>query len=345
MRRLYERQGAAFIPMGWVCPVCQYMTSDEKERQEEDRLLQAKEIPKLVEMEEPAGTPEACNQCNAWSTCTASIPESTRCKKTRAKMEKDIRNQATLPAPVPTPAQLQKAFSDNGFHVEVVVRDADETREPIEELVRPLMGKRGKVQIVKDPMPPQKFGVKLCREKKCVELQRDPKWPDSPERCQVMNSMPGSMPCCVKEMTPEQLMRLADCKFPGQVWINNQPPPGIKNCPAICPYKVVSETVNDKGRKVKKGLCGFSGRSFDEYGTCGCNVLGNPDQEKQIDKITETIINLRRKPFLACHEVGCPDGVSRCKPGDTSCPAVRIPFNDLKRCPLWRIPEQMLKSV
>jgi hypothetical protein len=132
MKRLYEREGAAFVPMGWVCPVCQFMTSDEKERQ-------AEEIPEPVEEEDLPGIPEICIDCKAWATCKAKTPESRVCKKTRAKIEMDLRSQNPL---VQTPGELQAAFDRAGINAEVVER------------------------------PPDKLTVAYCRSKKCKDLEQ-----------------------------------------------------------------------------------------------------------------------------------------------------------------------------
>ncbi len=202
----------------------------------------------------------------------------------------------------------------------------------------------------------QKFGIKVCRERKCIELQRDPKWPDSAERCMVFDSMPGAMRACVKELDPDLFMRQAGFHFAGQVYNNNAPNPGVRNCPKTCPYKIfvdgekfVWEEGKSQGTKVpaKIGTCAFTGRPFGEYGGCGCNVLGNDKQDEQI-KLLTTIIKVRREmPWdelrTNCKLQPCPDGVQRCK-GGTDCPVIRIPFADLKECPLWRIPAKLLPA-
>jgi len=191
------------------------------------------------------------------------------------------------------------------------------------------------------PKEEKKFGIKVCRERNCEDLQRDPKYPDSPQRCAVTHGTPGSMSCCVKKMPPEQFIR----HISGQ--LNNSPydaqRPGPKNCPDICPYKLKKE------RK-----CAFTGNDLKSQGGCPCNVLGNPQQEDLIRLLTGIV-----KSRLECGDdiyrglctTGiCPDGKDRGAPNtdDDRCPVLRVPLKSLHGsagCPLWRIPAKTLPKL
>jgi hypothetical protein len=205
----------------------------------------------------------------------------------------------------------------------------------------------------------KKFGVKVCRERGCKDLQKDPKWPDSPQQCQVTHGMPGAMSCCVKEMDAERFIR----HISGQ--LNNSPygaqRPGVRNCPKECPYKIFIEGekfVFEKGKPessrvpAKIGTCALIGKSLGECGVCPCNVLGNKFQESQILQIKgaiERCQKVSRDAFEsghACSGNSCPDGIQRCDIGDKPvCPLIRVPFADLKECPLWRIPAKTLPAT
>jgi hypothetical protein len=182
--------------------------------------------------------------------------------------------------------------------------------------------------------PQKQFGVKVCRERKCVELQKDPEYPDSPEYCQVIGGMPGAMPQCIKEAPPDKFIRRMSSQlnhtFPS-------PHPGVRNCPKECPYKIEKGTI-----------CAFTGEACKEWGVCPCNVLGNEDQENYLKRVLEPTVRVFQKTEPAeilrtCHLHPCPDGMSRCK-GGTDCPLIRMPFKDLKVCPLWRIPAKLLAA-
>ena len=202
----------------------------------------------------------------------------------------------------------------------------------------------------------KKFGVKVCRERKCPDLQKDPKWPDSPQQCQITHGMPGAMSCCVKEMDAEHFIR----QVSGQ--LNNSPysaqRPGVRNCPKECPYKIFvdgEKFVFEKGKPesskipAKIGTCALIGKPLGECGVCPRNVLGNKFQESQILQIKgaiERCQKVSRDAFEsghACSGNSCPDGIQRCDIGDKPvCSLIRVPFADLKECPLWRIPGKLL---
>jgi transcriptional regulator with XRE-family HTH domain len=226
------------------------------------------------------------------------------------------------------------------------------------------MGDRGGDLMTETCRAPIKFGVKVCRERKCPELQKnkDTAYPeDAQERCQVFNTMPGTLPCCIKDpaMPPEDLLRHASWSLHAD-WETsqlNRKRPGPKNCPATCPYKISEqgEVFGKSGsdRYVKKpGIiwkCAFSGSVLGSglAGYCLCHVLDNPDQEKQIETTRQTIFHRSGSPFdrAACHVVGCPDGIVRCKVGDIVCPVIKLPFIEIKKCPLWRIPAKLLPAT
>lgn len=183
-------------------------------------------------------------------------------------------------------------------------------------------------------LPKEKqFGVRVCRERKCVELQKDPKYPDSPEFCQVIGGMPGAMPQCIKEAPPDKFIR----RMSGQLNVKYPSPhPGVRNCPKECPYKLEKGTI-----------CAFTGEVCKAWGVCPCNVLGNEDQENYLKQVLEPTVQIFQKTEPAeilrtCHRRQCPDGMSRCN-GGTDCPLIRVPFKDLKACPLWRIPAKLLQ--
>jgi len=218
----------------------------------------------------------------------------------------------------------------------------------------------------------KKFGVKVCRERKCPDLRKDTEGPypdDSQERCYALgvdhhSMMPGTLSCCIKDldnMPPEQFLRhviwsLRDAwekKFSG-----SRKTPGVKNCPAACPYKISEEgKVRDRSKKedfyaMKNGLiwrCIFTGEVLGQgmSASCPCHILDNPDLEVQIEALKFSFSSRTHIPFnrRECHTVGCPDGIGRCKQGDIICPVIKIPFVEIKECPLWRIPAKMLPEV
>lgn len=207
------------------------------------------------------------------------------------------------------------------------------------------------------PVKEKKFGVAICRERKCPDLQRDPKYPDSPQHCAVTHGMPGSMHCCVKEMDADRFIR----HISGQ--LNNSPydaqRPGVRNCPKECPYKIFingEKFVFVKGKPesskvpAKIGTCALTGSVLANAAVCPCNILGNKFQENQILQIKAAIDRCQDvspesfKSGHACNGNSCPDGIERCEFGKKSCPLIRLPFTDLKECPLWRIPAKLLPA-
>jgi hypothetical protein len=92
----------------------------------------------------------------------------------------------------------------------------------------------------------KRWGVRNCRERKCPELRKntDTAFPeDAQERCQIFNTMPGTLPCCIRDMDnmpPEEFLRHAVYHL-RDTWEkdnNNRKTPGPKNCPKTCPYKI-----------------------------------------------------------------------------------------------------------
>jgi len=204
------------------------------------------------------------------------------------------------------------------------------------------------------PAKEKKWGIKDCRERECPELQRDPKWPDSAERCMVFNTMPGTLQCCIKDpkIKPEEFLRQASYALLEEWEISdpNIKTPGPKNCPAACPYKILVDgekfvVIDGKGTKkpAKIPTCAFSGAVLGQGlgGRCMCHVLGNPEQEGQIDTLKCVI----QAGFAnnTCWYGKCPDGIERCKVEDAICPVNRSPRMD-RGCPLWRIPAKMLPA-
>ena len=209
---------------------------------------------------------------------------------------------------------------------------------------------------------PKKWGIKNCRERKCSELRKNEneKYPeDARERCQVFNTMPGTLPCCIQDMEkmpPEEFLRHAVWRLHTE-WekeLSNRKTPGPKNCPATCPYKI-----SEQGEVFKKTTdwkkvpgtiwkCAFSGSQLGSGlgGGCHCHVLDNPDQEKQIEALETTCILRKGANFYPewCWTVGCPDGVVRCKEGGIICPVIKLPFTEIRECPLWRIPAKLLPA-
>jgi len=210
----------------------------------------------------------------------------------------------------------------------------------------------------------KKWGIKDCRARKCPELRKneDTEFPeDAQERCQVFNTMPGTLPCCIRDMDnlpPEEFLRHCSWHL-HEEWekgVYNRKTPGPKNCPAACPYKISEqgEVFGKSGEerwKKKPGTiwrCAFTGGVLGQGlgGSCPCHVLDNPDQEKQIEAIKQVIFQQHGLPFFraACDCDGCPDGVIRCKAGDIICPVIKLPFIEIKECPLWRIPAKLLPA-
>jgi 16S rRNA G966 N2-methylase RsmD len=210
----------------------------------------------------------------------------------------------------------------------------------------------------------KKWGIKNCRALKCPELRKneDTEYPeDAQERCQVFNTMPGTLPCCIRDMDhlpPEEFLRHCTWQL-HEEWekgMHNRKTPGPKNCPATCPYKISEqgEVFGKSGEeqwKKKPGTiwrCAFTGGVLGQGlgGSCPCHVLDNPEQDRQMESIRQAILHRFGSSFnrAACDVVGCPDGVIRCKTGDIICPVIKLPFIEIKECPLWRIPAKLLPA-
>jgi len=190
------------------------------------------------------------------------------------------------------------------------------------------------------------FGTWKCRKDGCKELQKDPEYESSPMRCTVLNTIPGNCHCCVKELDAEAFIRVARGMIYQGLPNYNGPSPGIKNCPGTCPYKLVWQEPDNKGKMVKLAKCAFTGDGIKAWPLCPCNVLGNDNQQHQLSIIRVAIERRRKYPPSAksCGGNSCPDGVIRCGIGDTDCPVIRIPFADLPECPFWRIPAKTLPA-
>jgi hypothetical protein len=205
----------------------------------------------------------------------------------------------------------------------------------------------------------KKWGIRNCRALKCEELRKNGNtdYPeDEQERCQVFGTMPGTLPCCIKDpaMPPEEFLRHAVWNL-HEEWekgVYNRKTPGPKNCPAACPYKISEqgEVFGKSGEerwKKKPGTiwrCAFTGGALGQGlgGSCPCHVLDNPEQEKQIEILKESI------PYFylvegTCPGGRCPDGIQRWN-GGKDCPVVKSPRDELKQCPLWRIPAKLLPA-
>jgi|GEM_PF-2478142 len=230
-----------------------------------------------------------------------------------------------------------------------------------------LSGQASSVRAAVEPKKQEvKFGIKICRERKCPELRKNENtaYPeDAQERCQVFNSMPGTLHCCIKDpaIPPDDFLHHAlwnlHADWEKSLKINRKTP-GPKNCPASCPYKIseIGEVFGKTGAgryEKKPGTiwkCAFVGAELGSglAGLCPCHVLDNPKQEDQI-KLLTTIIKVRKELSASdlignCHLQPCPDGEQRCKDGK-DCPVIRVPFHELKECPLWRIPAKMLPAA
>lgn len=201
-----------------------------------------------------------------------------------------------------------------------------------------LSGQASSVRAAVEPKKQEtKFGVKVCRERNCPELKRDPKWPDSPERCTVLNVMPGTLPLCAKEISAEQFMRHLSAVSE----VTDPRRPGIRNCPDVCPYK-----------QKKEKRCAYTGEQLSDMGLCKTRILNETDEkagpEFWIDQVKTAMVRRQREPPSkgSCdYPLCCPDGIIRCGLSDSVCPVIRVPFVDLKECPLWRIPAKMLPAA
>jgi hypothetical protein len=208
----------------------------------------------------------------------------------------------------------------------------------------------------------KKWGIRNCRALKCPELRKNENEThpeDSQERCQVFGTMPGNLSCCIKDpaMPPGEFLDRAVWNLHDE-WekgVYNRKTPGPKNCPKTCPYKI-SEIgkvfgSSKNGYKEKQGTiwkCAFTGAVLGSglAASCPCHVLDNPDQEEQIETLVEIIKagSAKVEKALQCGNEFCPDGALRCGIGETSCPVIKLPFAEMKVCPLWRIPAKLLPA-
>jgi len=209
-----------------------------------------------------------------------------------------------------------------------------------------------------------RWSVKDCRAKKCPELRKDTRGPypeEGQERCQMFGEdhsiMPGTLTHCIQDldnMQPKDFFRhiplpaiLGEKEEAGS-W-HPRKSPGIKNCPDLCPYKLIEEVAGSGKRKIKRGTCAFCGETLGGgCGVCHTTILDAvpEDQQHQIAIITVAIRRMEKYPPSAeqCCRTCCPDGIHRCKKGDTACLLIKVPFTDLKVCPLWRIPAKLLPA-
>ena len=204
-----------------------------------------------------------------------------------------------------------------------------------------------------------RWSVKDCRAKECEFLGKEEHM--NGDRCRVFEkfgTMPGTLTHCLQdpEIPADELLGhiplppipggkegdedSAYCYHPWKT-------PGIKNCPDPCPYKLIEEVDGSGKRKIKKGECAFCGGILGaNVGICRTTILdaAPEDQQHQIAVITIAIKRMQKYPASAeqCSRTCCPDGIQRCTEGDTACPLIKIPFAELKECPLWRIPAKLL---
>lgn len=211
------------------------------------------------------------------------------------------------------------------------------------------------------PAPKEKkFGIKICRERNCEHLKNTSGYGGAQERCHALGGnnsiMPGTLPCCIQDpaMAPETFLRQVSYSL-SLDWEKSNPNiqrPGPKNCPATCPYKISEQGEvfgkTGAGRYEKKQgtiwKCAFSGGILGQGlgGSCLCHVLGNPEQEAQINVLKCVI----RAGFAnnTCWYGTCPDGVERCTVEDEICPVINLPRMQ-HGCPLWRIPAKLLPKT
>lgn len=355
MKRVYMREPGSgkFLPIGWYCPHCnatefinQCRTCGKIEpnpdregfrktgicyRCEEHSEKMAKEHVPLTTFTDPAADERArdqedddedpCTGCLSWEICPGTLNDKW-CKTHRKYPEEKDRQCIHPPADIPA---------------------------SMLELVRPLVSKtelaglKNASVVVKCPGPspePKKFGVAICRSRKCPELKRDenPYGPQG-ERCMVFNNPPGNFPCCIKDpaIPAKDFLHTAAWSLlaPYEVKMDKKRP-GPRNCPATCPYKLQDGT---------RWKCAFTG---DVLGAglssiCYCHVLDSSDQTTQIEELKIGIEERRAKPDSIC-AWKCPDGIDRDKFNDDACPVCKVKYNEIKVCPLWRIPGELLKT-
>jgi hypothetical protein len=205
-----------------------------------------------------------------------------------------------------------------------------------------------------------RWSVKDCRAKKCDFLGTEELINGG--RCCLFggrhSTMPGTLTRCLQdpEMPPEELLdKIPLPPIPGEKEEDDDTPycyrprksPGIKNCPDLCPYKLIEEVEGSGKRKIKKGTCAFCGETLGGgCGICHTTILDSGDlMNAQIGLIGAAFERRSHPPSSeTCGGYCCPDGVYRCEKGETSCPLIKVPFADLPGCPLWRIPAKLLPA-
>lgn len=205
----------------------------------------------------------------------------------------------------------------------------------------------------------KKWGVKDCRARKCPELRKNENtaYPeDGQERCQVFNTMPGTLSCCIKDLgnqDPREFLRHALWSLLSKREKDDpaRKKPGKKNCPEKCPYKISkigtipgNSTNGYKSREGTVCSCAFTGDilGLGMSGLCYCHVLDIPDQEQQIAALDEAIE--LHQPGTRCAGI-CPDGIKRAETmTGEGCPVCKVPIKDITVCPLWRIPAKLLPA-
>ena len=206
-----------------------------------------------------------------------------------------------------------------------------------------------------------RWSIKDCRAKKCDFLGTEELINGG--RCCLFggrhSTMPGTLTRCLQdpEMPPEELLdKIPLPPIPGEKEEDDDTPycyrprksPGIKNCPDLCPYKLIEEVEGSGKRKIKKGTCAFCGETLGGgCGICHTTILDSGDlMNAQIGLIGAAFERRSHPPSSeTCGGYCCPDGVYRCEKGETSCPLIKVPFADLPACPLWRIPAKLLPAL
>lgn len=195
-----------------------------------------------------------------------------------------------------------------------------------------------------------RWSVKDCRAKKCDFLGTEEHINGG--RCCLFGKdrsiMPGTLTRCLQDLTmpPEEFLdHIPLPVIQGEEGsYHPRKTPGIKNCPDLCPYKLIEEVVGSGKRPIKKGTCAFCGEVLGGgCSICHTTILDSGDLMKaQIGLIGAAFERRKHRPSSeTCGGYCCPDGVYRCKKDDTGCPLVKVPFTEMSECPLWRIPAKM----
>lgn len=205
-----------------------------------------------------------------------------------------------------------------------------------------------------------RWSVKDCRAKNCDFLGTEEHINGG--RCCLFGKnsiMPGTLTRCLQdpEMSPEELLdKMPLPQIPGEKEEDEDAPycyhprkaPGIKNCPDLCPYKLLEEKVGGDGKRKRQiGRCGFSGGLLGSTaGICHTIILDSGDLMNGSIGLISAAFERRMHPPSpeTCGGYCCPDGVYRCEKGETSCPLIKVPFAGLPECPLWRIPARLLPA-